>query len=173
MGKWLAITRVWRVACYIGSNRATIMTEIEEKAAFAALLIRYPKEPFKAALELWPLDVSLALRRSNEWPNDKAVLAELKRLRNEGDDMEMLPGKSELAIEVWNKMQDCSADDFAKLAKLYAELRGYIEKPSPSTNVNVFTQKCIEVPTLGSNQEWEDAVAKQQTELLNVSRSKH
>lgn len=157
--------------------------ESEEKAAYAALLLK-ENDPFKAALSLFPNNTNRALRVANEWPKDDEVKAEVKRLRESDDVMSLLPDKADLARDIWQRMQGATlpngvvipptADEYSKLAKLYAEVRGFIEKPSaPSQNVTVVVPKAIEVPTHGTNEEWELAAERQQRELLNVSRSRH
>lgn len=157
--------------------------ESEEKAAFAALLLKTPTEPFKAALALFPDNTSRALWVANHWVADAEVLAAIKRLKEEMGEFAGLADKSELARDIWQRMQGTqtadgrtippTADDYAKLAKLYAEVRGFIEKPQSGPAVQVIVPRAIEVPTHGSNEDWEAAAAKQQRELLDVSRSRH
>lgn len=157
--------------------------ESEEKAAYAALLLR-ERDPFKAALSLFPDNTNRALWVANHWPNDSVVKAEQTRLRADDGEMSFLPDKAALAADIWAKMQGTelpngvvippTADEYSKLAKLYADVRGFIEKPSaPSQNVTVIVPKAIEVPNHGSNEDWEAAAERQQRELLNVSRSRH
>lgn len=156
--------------------------ESKEKAAYASLLLK-ERDPFKAALSLFPNNTNRALWVANHWPNDPEVIEAKTALMQEGGDMGFLPDKAELARDIWNRMQGAvtadgrtippTADDYAKLAKLYADVRGFIEKPQNNQNVTVVVPKAIEVPTHGTNDEWELAAAKQQQELLNVSRSRH
>lgn len=157
--------------------------ESEEKAAFAALLLKTPNEPFKAALALFPDNTSRALWVANHWVADPEVLAAQKNLKDTLGEFAGLADKSELARSIWERMQGTqtadgrtippTADDFAKLAKLYAEVRGFIEKPQTGPAVQVIVPRAIEVPTHGTAEEWEAAAAKQQRELLDVSRSRH
>lgn len=161
----------------------TTPNESEEKAAFAALLLKTPTEPFKAALALFPDNTSRALWVANHWVNDPEVLAAQKRNKEEFGEFAGLADKVDLARDIWQRMQGTttpdgrqiipSPDDYAKLAKLYAEVRGFIEKPQTGPAVQVVFPRAIEVPTHGSNEDWEAAAAKQQRELLDVSRSRH
>jgi len=157
--------------------------ESEEKAAFAALLLKEP-DPFKAALQLYPENTARALRIATEFPKDAEFKAILAHMESQIDPMDCLPTKADLARVVWNKMTGkaengnaiyVSVDDFAKLGKLYAEIRGFIEKPGPviNNNNNVIVPRAIEVPNHGTNEEWEQAAQRQQEESLNVSRSRH
>ncbi len=158
--------------------------EIEEKLKFAELLLKTPDEPFKAALALFPDDVSRALWVAAHWPADPDVKAAQEEALADSGSLSFLPSKAELARDIWQRMQGTKtvegrlispdADDYAKLAKLYAEVMNFIEKPSITTNVNnVIVPKVIEIPNYGTAEEWENAATKQQRELLNVSRSRH
>lgn len=157
-------------------------TETEEKAAFAALLLR-ERDPFKAALTLFPNNTNRALWIAAHWPKDPEFIALQAAINSKADEMSFLPGKAHFAQQLLDRMEGRrpdgsiippSADDYAKIAKIYANVRGFEQKPETAVvNNNVIVQKVIEVPTHGSNEEWEVAVEKQQTELLNVSRSKH
>lgn len=148
------------------------MTPQEQTAAkkqYAEILTRIP-EPFAAALELYPDDTKIAAWIARNWPHDPEVIAAKKEIRNTED----LPNKTDLARAIWDKMQGpIMPDDFGKLAKIYAEVNGYIEKPGPGVIAQIIIPKVIEVPNHGTNEEWEAKAEKQQKDLLNVSRSKH
>lgn len=157
--------------------------EPEEKAAFAALLLT-ERDPFKAALTLFPSNINRALRVATEWTHDPVVRAEQARIKESGGAMSLLPDKAALAADIWDKMQGPiqpngtrmppSPDDYTKLAKLYADVRGFIEKSAPIiNNNNVIVPKVIEVHNHGTDEDWEVAAERQQQELLNVSRSRH
>lgn len=158
------------------------VTEIEEKAAYAALLLKDP-DPFRAALTLFPDNTNRALWVANHWPKDEEVKTLISKVKENNDEMDFLPGKADLARDIWDRMKGKRPDgstippdseSYTKLAKLYAEVRGFIEKPAaPIVNNNVIVPRAIEVPTHGTTEEWELAAEKQQRELLNVSRSRH
>lgn len=148
-----------------------------EKAAYAALLLS-ESDPFKAALTLFPnpSDLGKALRIAQEWAKDPLVIAEKERLNSDECRLEQLPGKSDLALAIWNRLNHKHTDneDFAKLAKLYADMRGYIAKPE--TNINVHANvdnRVMRIKDLGSDKDWEAKAERQQRELLNVSTSRH
>jgi len=117
------------------------MTEDDVKKAFAEKLFKFPNDAFKHALELVPDpdNVNLACRMAIEWPKDSTVLNHLKDLRESGEDINLLPNKTDLARAIWSKMehQRISNDDFTKLAKLYAEVRGYIAKQDSTLNIKM------------------------------------
>lgn len=155
----------------------------KRKKLFAESLIRNPKDPFKAALEVFPDNTHKALWAANYWVNDAEVISFKNKILETTDEFSFLPSKADLANDIWQRMQGAgfiqgktvpvSADEYAKLAKLYAEVRGFIDKPQTTINTNVVIPKAIEVPVHENLEEWEKAAVTQQTDLLNVSRSKH
>lgn len=152
------------------------MTQEEEKAfkkKYAETLIRTP-DPFQAALELFPDNNTWAAWIARHWVKDPEIIAEKETLKKAGFGSENLADKQDLSRAIWDKMQGpCFNDDFAKLAKLYAEVQGMIEKPlPPNVTANIIIPKVIEIPNYGSDQDWEAVTEKQQCELLSVSRSK-
>ena len=156
------------------------MTEDEEKAAFAALLIKSPdKGPdgaFKIALGLFGSDTAKALKVSYQWPTDPVVQAEITRLKSTGEDLQLLPSKTELAQDIWNKMQVVyvNAEDYVKLAKLYAEVMVMIQKQAPAPTANiVVANKVMVVKDYGTNDQWEAAAERQQRALTNGEFTNH
>lgn len=100
------------------------MNEIDLKKEFAECLLKYPNDPFKAALEVFPDDNGIALKMANEWPIDKEVLAFKKELLKDRDPLDFVPQKAELAMKIWNAMNTPGiyVEDLAKLGKLYHEI---------------------------------------------------
>lgn len=159
------------------------MTEQEEKAKFAELLLKPNSEPFKVALELFPENTSKALWIANNWPHDTEVVEIQAKLKLELGEFAGLYDKAELLRAIQRRMEGLqtesgriippSADDFAKLAKLYAEMMAFIEKPQTGPAVQVIIPRAIEVPVYNSMEEWEADAQTQQRDLQNVSRSRH
>lgn len=153
------------------------MTPEDEKAyrkKYAEILIRTP-DPFTAALELFPGNTTWAAYIARYWPKSPDVIAEKEALKKSGVGAEDLPDKADLCRATWDRMNGpCSADEFAKLGKLYAELQSMIEKPSAATNITaqIIIPKVIEIPNHGTDSEWEAKAEKQQKDLLSVSRNK-
>lgn len=157
--------------------------ELKEKAEYAALLLK-ERDPFKAALALFPENTNRALWIANHWPKDDVVKAEQTRINAEIGEMGFLPGKGDLARDIWQRMQGTTLpngvtvpptpEEYAKLAKLYADVRGFIEKPQTNVSVNNnITQRVVEMPVFASEGEWEAQAAKQQRELLDNARTRH
>lgn len=149
------------------------MTEEELKAEFAKLLLKTPNDPFKAALLLFPDNTSRALRVANEWPADPEVMAAQAELLEEDGELAYLPTKADFARKIWDKMDEerLAPEDFAKLGKLYADVRGFIEKPQTNinTNVNNVTNRVMVVRESQSDADWEAKLRKQQEDLTNAS----
>lgn len=159
----------------IDVKQAAAMTDLEEKTAFAAQLLKTPTEPFKAALLVFPFDTGRALRIANEWPNDPDVLAAIAQLNEDYGELAFLPTKADVCREIWSTalQERIPVEDKTKLLKLYAEVRGFVEKPNQSVNVNVNDNKVMVIRDQGTNEEWENKAAKQQAGLLSVSTSRH
>ncbi len=151
------------------------MSEEELKAEYARLLLKIT-DPFKAALQLFPDNTSRALRVANEWPTDPEVVAAQSELLEEDGELSFLPTKADLARNIWDRMQNerVSPDDYAKLGKLYADVRGFIEKPQTnvSVNNNVTNNRVMVVRENGTDEDWEAKLRKQQENLTNAS-TKH
>ena len=144
-----------------------MQTEEDYKNAFALEFFRNPSDPFKIACALFPDNTSLALRVANEWPSDPFVLSCLDLLT-----VDAMPTEVDLCGEVWRKMKmTYDPKDFATLAKLYAEIRGFIKKQETAqVNVQV-NNKVMVVKDHGTDEEWESKLVRQQTALANGSYS--
>ena len=151
------------------------MTELEEKSAFAQAMISANMNPLEAGQLVHPANFNLAAQIASMWHNDpevKSLIAEIKKAAVEES------GVSEDERYVEEKLKDiienCSfADDRIKALDKLMELKGLAKKPQNGPTVQVVIPRAIEVPTHGTNEEWEAAAAAQQRELLNVSRSRH
>lgn len=144
------------------------------KAAYAALLIEHPM-PFEAAIQLYPNDTGKALFVAQNWQFDPEVLAEIDRLRASGV-TKPLADKEEFADMVYQ----IALNDRARLidrlaaARLYAEVRGFIEKPGVNVKVDNHVVPTVMVMTdHGTDAEWEAKTKLQQQRLVaeNVAPS--
>ncbi len=149
------------------------MTDEQLKAEYAKLLLKIT-DPFKAALQLFPDNTSRALRVANEWPTDPEVVAAQAAFLDEDGELSFLPTKADLARNIWDRMQNerICPDDYAKLGKLYADVRGFIEKPQSNVNVNnnVTNNRVMVVRENGTDEDWAAKLRKQQEKLTNASR---
>jgi hypothetical protein len=146
--------------------------EVLEKRKYAALLFK-EGDAFKAALLMFPQDTSRAFWIANNWVNDDEVNAEKNRIVKSGKDIDFLPTKAEFARELLQRMRRCDDDGkYASIAKIYAEVRQFIEKPQTNVNVNAVS-RVIEVPAFRDESEWEAKTASDQRELLKNARNRH
>ena len=151
------------------------MTETEEKAAFAQAMISANMNPLEAGQLVHPANFNRAAQIASMWHNDaevKALIAELKKaeLAEKG-----ISENEKYAEEKLKEIVENSSfpkDRIDALGKLI-DIWGLSKKPQSGPAVQVVIPRAIEVPTHGTNEEWEAAAAQQQRELLNVSRSRH
>ena len=149
------------------------MSEHELKKQFAKQLLRFPKEPFKAALLVFPTNTNRALKVANEWTLDPEVIDLKDQLIEELGEEAFLPSKAEFARKVWDKMDSCwDYGDFAKLSKVYAEIRGFVQKPLTQIDIgaNNTTQNVMIVSDTGTDETWEQKLLKQQQALTDESK---
>lgn len=110
---------------------------ISAKTAFAAALLRYPHQHFKAATLVFPTDMRAAMFIMQEWLHDEFVADEKRRLLDEHGFDYFLPTKYELAHDVYALAVTANAvEDRIKGFRLFAEIQGHITKAA-TTNVNV------------------------------------
>lgn len=139
-----------------------------QKTAYAALLIQ-EQDPYKAAFALFPGNTNRSIRVAAEWPSDPIVINEKARLVKEArENLDSLPTKHDLARAVWDRMKGADDDEaFVKLAKVYGEINGFIEKPQTQTNVNIQQNRVMTLRDMGSDSDWESAVLDQQRRLAS------
>lgn len=142
----------------------------ELAANYAKLYTANGGDSFAATLVLFPGETDTALLMSHMMPRDPLVQEALGALTTNEDDA-LLPTKNMFSRKIWQKLDTAeNVDEYQKLAKLYAEVRGFIEKPSNTQTVTVVVPKCIEIPKASSDEEWEKQAAKQQAALMKHSR---
>jgi hypothetical protein len=151
------------------------MTEQEEKLAFAEAMISANMNPLEAGQLVHPGNFNRAAQIASQWHNDaevKAMIAEIKKAQIEetgvSEDEKYVEEKLKHIIETCTH-----ADDRIKALEKLMDLKGLSKKPQSGPAVQVVIPRAIEIPTHGTNEEWEATAAKQQRELLNVSRSRH
>lgn len=145
--------------------------EQELKKQFARELLKTPTEPFKVASRLFGDDTGRALQVSHRWPHDPEVIGYMQTAIEDMGDLHFLPSKAEAARAAWELSQDqkLDTDNRLKALRLYADIRGYIERQGGITvNQNNITQnKVMVVKDHGSNSDWENAAAAQQAKLIS------
>lgn len=150
------------------------MTHTDElKNIFAKEFLKNSKNPFQITSKLFPGQFQAAYVASMEWPNDPVVLAAMQSASVSDDDADRLPTRADLAELLWARMKSAEPEDLAKLAKVYAEVRGFIEKPNNTANVNVYNNRVMLVKDHGDDAQWEQAAINQQRSLINGDFTKY
>ena len=151
------------------------MTEQEEKRKFAEAMISANMNPLEAGQLVYPANFNRAAQIASMWHNDaevKSLIAEIKKAEiaetGISEDEKYVEEKLKEIIETAR-----FHDDKIKALDKLMDLKGLSKKPQSGPAVQVVIPRAIEVPTHGTNEEWEAAAAQQQRELLNVSRSRH
>lgn len=142
----------------------------QTKAAFAAFIFDKPGEAYAAAKQLAddPDDVATVAEMATTWPRDPFVKSEIARLKAEQQDEDSLPTKSDLARRVWEMTaaSDATIDEKIKAAKLYAEIRNFIEKPVQGNGQVATIPSVMIVREHATDDDWEKAMAAQQDDLM-------
>jgi hypothetical protein len=146
--------------------------QLEKRPQFAALLLDNPANPFQAACGVFPDDTRAALWIATHWLADPVVLAEKEKLRNKGADLAVLPTKADQLRSLWELTQSGAYEDRIKAHKLYAEIKGHIDK-TPAVAVNVNNNRVMVIRDQGSDAQWESKVARQQEDLINAAATRH
>lgn len=145
----------------------------ERKREFARLIYVRPDtnvERLNAARQIYPLQsqVGFALQIANEWRFDPVVVAELDRL-GAGTEQQ-LPDEDKIARDIYNLANDPdkSTDDRLKAYKLYAEVRGFIQKPGTTINNNNIAdnRRVMVMPMQVGLDQFEAIAEAQQTKLI-------
>jgi hypothetical protein len=151
------------------------MTESELKKKFAERCLFNPNNKFAAALECTKGNPQQAMRMLEHWLYDDEVKQYEADLIAERGEEAFLPSKSSMVHRLMNRIDNpgCTDDDFCKLMKLAADMRGFIEKPGVTVNNNITTNKVMNIPVfIGNNglpasmNEWEQQLIAQQQTLV-------
>lgn len=151
-----------------------VTTEAGRKKLFAYELLINPEESFKAALVVFGDDTAKALQVSSAWPNDPEVKQYIEELKEELGEEYFLPSKADSAMIAYNIANDqkVPAEDRLKALRLYADIRGFIEKQGTTVNNNILTSnKVMVVKDHGSDDEWENKIAQQQAQLIESAHA--
>lgn len=147
------------------------------KKAFAESWLRNPTNAFAAALEVTNNDPVAATQIANSWVGDQEVREFKEALIAEYGEEYFLPSKASMLHDILDRARRCPhADDYAKLMKLAADMRGFIEKPGVTVNNNTTytTNKVMQIPVFVNNagqpiddHEWERQLIANQERLTN------
>ena len=152
-----------------GTNVIANTPDYELKSQYAALLLKFPDDPFKAAKILFEPDWGKSLMVAREWPSDPFVIEQKKAILSEHGETSFLPTKSEIARELHAIARLENDTDYRlKAYELFSKIMGFIEKPGATFN-NISQNNVMIVKDHGSDDQWADACLEQQKTLtLNV-----
>jgi len=143
--------------------------DAQKKFEYAISLLRHPEDPFKAALSVWPNDTATALSASKDLPNDPDVKTMCDELVMENGQAAFLPTKEDLARAVWQRANKTLDPEVAfKGYKLYADIRGFIDKAGTTINNNtlVDNRSVMVYKDHGTDEEWAAKALAQQSKLI-------
>jgi hypothetical protein len=145
------------------------------KKAFAEAWLHNPTNAFAAALEITGNDPAAALEISSAWSHDPEVKRLKAELIEQHGQEAFLPTKHEILHDIYSRARTCPHnDDYVKMMRLAADMRGQIEKPGITINNNnsVTTNKVMQVPVFINNtgypvddDEWEQRLIENQEAL--------
>lgn len=148
---------------------ATIDDEAELKKQFAADVLAEVsvQAPHLVSQRMFPNDFDKQREVSHLWPSDPIVRVETERLTKANTALAYLPDKAATARKAWQLIAE-GADQPQKVSalKVYADLMGFIEKPSTVVNNNA-TQfnSGVLIVREQSPEDWEKGVFEQQRKL--------
>lgn len=144
----------------------------ELKLRFAREYLIANRDPYEAASAL-STDATEVFRLARSLPFDPEVMAEVERLLSNSEELlSTLPSEFEFLCELWRKMQHCDIKDYAKLAKVYADCRGFT-KPVAKTQDSDLPKGVLVVPIASTPDDWEKYAVAQQSDLVNRDEPKH
>lgn len=152
---------------------AVVIEDEADKRAFARALLKHPETMegrFAAALTVTG-DTGKALIMASRWLNDVTVVDEQRSLvaRADEGDLDFIGTKAEFCREILEAARNSwEGETKHKFFKLYAETRGWLGKSGDTNlNVNVQNNRVMVVKDLGSNDDWEQRLYRQQTALTH------
>ena len=137
------------------------------KRLLARALAKNPGDPFPVLLELG-MTTGDALWMLANYKTDPEVIDERERILTERPELQLesLPTKVDAAALAWDMAFRGPLEDRLKALRLYADIRGYIEKPA-ATNVNTtVVNRVMKYKDHGNDEDWEAKARKQQAELI-------
>ena len=146
-----------------------------QKRMFARHLLT-TNDPILAGKRTFPKENGKAIQAAEGWISDPIVEHECERLKRVDDDVSAtkLPSKDEYAKFLWKNAKSAkTSDEKWKFAKLFAETKGFLEKPIDSTaeKQEIPVNKVMVVPSADSRKEWEDQISDQQDNLRKRAES--
>lgn len=149
-------------------SSAELIQYENRKKDFALAWLRNQSEPLVAAREIVGQNSVLALSILQNWTCDPVVLQYRKELLEEYGEESFLPSKADMVKKLLKEIESNHDPDIRlKYYKLCADIQGFLQKDSININTTVGNQTNVMlVPTSRSDDDWEKALAAQQSQLL-------
>lgn len=148
------------------ATAAGIVITDDMKRKFASVVVR-TSNPAAAALQIIPNNPGEAMRAMQDLPKDPLVIALIDHMKTEGSDDDKQPSRIDIANEILLRAKEVKdPEDYAKLMRLYCDVRGFVEKPGANVAVDVKVASVMVVRDLGSDEEWKTKAARHQQELV-------
>lgn len=146
-----------------------MLDTIDQKEQYALALLDQPdRDPYKAALSVFPGDIAQALVVAREWPQDAEVQAYIDDMTPAEVDAKGVPTLNDLARETWRRVQ--MSLDHETAFKGIKELRELLYPKEKGTTINnntlVDNRSVMVVTDHGTDAEWEDKLLAQQEKLV-------
>lgn len=127
----------------------------------------------RAADRMFPGDFPKCAEFVRIYENHPFVLAEMRRLQSEEPIAAQLPTKDELAQKLVRIGDDPGNTVQERLAsyKMFADIMGYATKPGMGGAMNPYQQNVMETVKYATEDDWEKAARKQQTNLANAANA--
>lgn len=149
--------------------------ELEVKIKFADAWLRNPNNAFEAALTVTRGEPSKALLMSSAWIYDDEVLQLKGELVEKFGEEHFLPSKTAMLQDILTRARKTPQDDdYVKLMKLAADMRGMLsDKSNVNINTTITQNKVMIVPTFVDSfgkplddTTWEQNLIQQQQRLV-------
>ena len=153
-----------------------------DKVMFGIALAQSTDDPFKVACGLFGADRGKALEATTAWLRDPVVIEARDSHRATHGPATLTITKEELATKVIlfaeekfeNGNYRHESKDRLTAYKLYADIMGFIEKPSVAVNNNIQQNSLhvvMKTTDYGTDDQWEQSLKQQQTGLVQSATS--
>jgi hypothetical protein len=158
-----------------------VSDELERKRRFARAMLRQ-SSPWDAICYAIPDPVAEAegvdrWTLALDWKVDETVRALMAEIvEAEGDDALGLPTRVDFILGMWQRLQATQdPESYAKLGKLYGEVRGWMQEPSSASSAPPPTVvvQVMQVPMARSVEEWEHIADRNQKVLTTHGEPSH
>ena len=149
--------------------------ELTYKVAFAEQWLRNPHNSFEAAMKVCRGRTVEALQMAQAWMYDDQVLQLKDELVAKYGEEHFLPSKAEMLHSIYRRSNDPATanEDFVKLMKLAADMRGMLQDKTSVAINNITNNKVMMVPVfvdsagkIASDDSWEQSLIEQQQRLV-------